>query len=450
MTTARPPRERRAFQPVRWELLAAPRGVLPLYLTVEAAAAALVVLFPGDAPTDTDWARFAALLVVSCLQTELSLGIEKARRYLADGPHISMTSVWMFGGALVLPAAMAVGLTTIIYLHLWVRVWRRVQGRSAYRVVFSSTTIVLGCLAVGPILRLFDIHNVLADGWQGCRILLAIVAAGLVYTTINGVLVAVGIKLHHPDRPWSKTFGTKAENALELATLSLGGVTAVMLVTQPALVGLMLLPVIVLHRNILMRQLEEKAAQDSKTGLLTAEEWRVRVAGELMRNARTLTPFAVLMVDLDRFKRVNDTYGHMAGDAVLRTVAETITGQLRAYDSVGRWGGEEFAVLLPQIPGRGARDVAERIRAAVEAIEVTVTIDDTSHVITGMSASVGVASFPETGMTVDGLVHAADQAMYRAKGAGRNTVVSCTDQPAQARAFAAPTSPPNLGPRPPS
>lgn len=450
MTTARPPRERRAFRPARWDLLAAPWGVLPLYLTVEAAAAALVVLFPGDASTETDWARFAALLVVSCLQTELSLGIEKARRYLADGPHISMTSVWMFAGAVVLPAAMAVGLTIIIYLHLWLRVWRPVQGRSAYRVGFSSTTVVLGCLVVGPLLRLFDVHNVLVGGWQGCRILLAIVVAGLAYTMINGGLVAIGIKLHHPDRPWSKTFGTWAQNALELATLSLGGVTAVLLVTQPALVALMLLPVIVLHRNILMRQLEEKAAQDSKTGLLTAEEWQMRVASELMRNARTRTPFAVLMVDLDRFKRVNDTYGHMAGDAVLRTVAETITGQLRAYDSVGRWGGEEFAVLLPQIPDRGARDVAERIRAAVADIEVAVTIDDSSHVIRGMSASVGVASFPDTGTTADGLVHAADQAMYRAKSAGRNTVVTCTDLPAPASALTAPASQPNLRPRPPS
>jgi diguanylate cyclase (GGDEF)-like protein len=196
-----------------------------------------------------------------------------------------------------------------------------------------------------------------------------------------------------------------------------------------------------------MRQLEEKAAQDSKTGLLTAEEWRVRLAHELMH---TSGQFAVLMVDLDRFKRVNDTYGHMAGDVVLRTVAETITGQLRLYDSVGRWGGEEFAVLLPRIPDRVARDVAERIRAAVDDLDVTVTVDDATHVISDLSASVGVACFPEAGTTVDGLVHAADTAMYRAKRAGRNTVVSCTDEPAPAAGPAAPTSPPNLRLRPPS
>jgi diguanylate cyclase (GGDEF)-like protein len=444
MTAARP----RGNKSAQWPLVMAPRGVLPLYLTVEAAAVALVALYPGSSPSVADWARLGALLVVSGLQTELSLNTEKARRYLADGPHISMTSVWMFCGALVLPASMAVGLTIVIYLHLWVRVWWPIQRRSAYRVVFSATTIVLSVLSVHPVLDLFGTPELTADTWNGGRILLAVVVAALIYTTINGALVAIGIKLHHPSRPWIKTLGTKAENALELATLSLGGASAVLLVTEPALVVLMLLPVIVLHRNILMRQLEEKAAQDSKTGLLTAEEWRLRLVAELARNSRRRDPFGVLIIDLDRFKRVNDTYGHVAGDAVLRTVATTITSQLRAYDSVGRWGGEEFAVLLPQIPSHGARDVAERIRTAVGALEVTVAIDETTHRITDLSASVGVASFPEDAATVDGLVHAADTAMYRAKRAGRNTVVSADDPDPAKRV--APTSPPNLRLRPPT
>ena len=411
----------------RWAILDAPRVVLPLYLVVELAAVVLVAAFPGHAPTDPDWVRFLALLVVSFLQTELSLGTEKARRYLADRPHINMTSVWMFGGAVVLPAAMAVALTVITYLHLWLRVWWPIQGRPAYRVVFSAATVLLSVLSVQPVLRLFDADDVLRDDWQGGRVLLGLVVALLVYTTVNGAPVAVAVKMHHPARPWRKTFGTKAENALELATLSLGGVAAIVLLTQPVLVALTLLPVIVLHRNVLMRQLEEKAAQDSKTGLLTAEEWQTRVAAELVRNARTRESFGVLMVDLDRFKKVNDTYGHVAGDAVLRMVAATITGQLRAYDSVGRWGGEEFVVLLPQIAEPGACDVAERIRTAVGALTVTVSVGDATHVITDLSASVGVACFPDAGITVDGLVNAADERMYRAKRAGRNTVVSGTE-----------------------
>lgn len=418
-----------AFRPAGWAIRDVPHVVLPLYLGVDVVAVVLVVAFPGHAPTSADWPRFLALLVVSCMQAELSLGTEKARRYLADRPHINMTSVWMFGGAVVLPAAMAVALTVITYLHLWFRVWWPIQGRPAYRVVFSAATVVLSCLSVQPVLRLFGAADVLRDDSQGGRVLVAIVVAMLVYTTVNGAPVATAVKLHHPVRPWSKTFGTRADNALELATLSLGGVTAIVLVMQPALVALMLLPVIVLHRNVLMRQLEEKAAQDFKTGLHTAEEWQTRLAAELVRNAKTREPFGVLMVDLDRFKKVNDTYGHMAGDVVLRTVAETIKAQLRAYDSVGRWGGEEFVVLLPQIADPGARDVAERIRIAVGALTVTATVGDATHVITDLSASVGVACFPGAGATVEGLVQNADAAMYRAKRAGRNTVVSSAEQP---------------------
>jgi diguanylate cyclase (GGDEF)-like protein len=425
MTTTRP----RALRPAGWAIREAPAVVLPLYLGVELVALVLVIAFPGHGPTGSDWARFLALLVVSCLQSELSLGTEKARRYLADRPHINMTSVWMFSGAVVLPSAMAVALTAITYLHLWFRVWWPIQGRRAYRVVFSAATVVLACLSVRPVLRLFGADDVLRADWEGGRVLIAIVVAVLVYTTVNGAPVALAVKLHNPARPWWKTFGTKAENALELATLSLGGVTAIVIVTQPALVALMLLPVIVLHRNVLMRQLEEKAAQDFKTGLLSAQEWQTRLDAELVRNARTREPFGVLMVDLDRFKKVNDTYGHMAGDVVLRRVAETIKAQLRAYDSVGRWGGEEFVVLLPQIADPGACDVAERIRVAVGALTVTATVGDTAHVITDLSASVGVACFPAEGATAEGLVHNADAAMYRAKAAGRNTVVSSAEQP---------------------
>jgi hypothetical protein len=153
----------------RWAILEAPRVVLPLYLGVELAAVVLVGVFPGHAPADTDWVRFLALLVVSCLQTELSLGTEKARRYLNDRPHINMTSVWMFGGAVVLPAAMAVALTVITYLHLWLRVWWPIQGRPAYRVVFSASTVVLSVLSVQPVLRLFDAADVLRDDWPPCQ-----------------------------------------------------------------------------------------------------------------------------------------------------------------------------------------------------------------------------------------------------------------------------------------
>lgn len=417
-------------RPAQWALRGAPRGVAPYYLGTELVAVGLLALTLPFSVTGSDWERFGALLVVGVVQAELSLGTERARLYLSNAPHINMTSVWIFGGAIVLPPELAVLLTVLIYGHLWVRVWRPIQGRPAYRVPFSTATIVLSCLAVALVLRWFGVHGAVADDWESLRVLAAIGVAALAFTAINAVLIAAGVKLHNPSRRFATLFATRSESALELGTLSLGGATAVVLVTHPALVALILLPVVVLHRCVLMRQLEEMVAQDSKTGLLTDLEWKNRLTTELARVERRPEPFGVLIIDLDNFKRVNDTHGHVAGDAVLRAVADAIRGELRAYDAVGRWGGEEFAVLLPEITEQGARDVAERIRRAVAQLSLTVTIDERQTVIAGLSASVGVAGHPSAGSTVEGLVHAADTAMYQAKRNGRNTVVSYAELPA--------------------
>ncbi|HEY0447951.1 diguanylate cyclase [Actinophytocola sp.] len=414
-------------RPAHWALRGAPRGVVPYYLGTELVAVLLLALTFPVTTTAADWARFGALLVVGVVQAEMSLGTERVRLYLSTMPHINMTSVWIFSGAVVLPPELAVLLTVLIYGHLWLRVWRPIQNRPAYRIPFSTATIILSCLMVSAVPSWFGMTGARPADWENARALLAIGVAALLYTTVNGVLIAIGVKLHSPARPFVTLFGTRSENALEFGTLSLGGATAAVVVMHPLLVALMLLPVVVLHRCVLMRQLEEMAAQDSKTGLLTDLEWKNRLTTELARTERTRDPFGVLIIDLDNFKRVNDTYGHIAGDAVLRAVADAIRGELRAYDAVGRWGGEEFAVLLPEITEQGSRDVAERIRGAVARLSLTVAIDEQQTVISGLSGSVGVAAYPSAGSSVERLVHAADTAMYQAKRNGRNAVVSYAD-----------------------
>jgi diguanylate cyclase (GGDEF)-like protein len=128
------------------------------------------------------------------------------------------------------------------------------------------------------------------------------------------------------------------------------------------------------------------------------------------------------MVDLDHFKRVNDTYGHLAGDEVLKAVAGTMRRSVRDYDTVGRFGGEEFVVLLPGLRNRDVLATAERIRRAISQLRVP--LPDSDIVLSTLSASIGVAVYPDAASGVDELVHAADAALYRAKRAGRNRVVS--------------------------
>ena len=136
------------------------------------------------------------------------------------------------------------------------------------------------------------------------------------------------------------------------------------------------------------------------------------------RAIRARESMAVMMVDIDHFKIVNDTYGHLAGDQVLRCVVDVIQHRIRAQDIVGRYGGEEFLVVLTDTSAQGAQQLAEQLRAAVEATHCTYTCASIS-----VTVSVGVfGGRLEPGDSWDQLIHAADLALYRAKQGGRNRV----------------------------
>ena len=169
--------------------------------------------------------------------------------------------------------------------------------------------------------------------------------------------------------------------ALEIATLSLGALTAVSVMLNPWLVLLVLVPLVVLHRADMARQFEQRAATDGKTGLLNAAAWHEKAERALHRAHRQGAGSGVLILDLDHFKSVNDTYGHLAGDEVLAAVAEALRAEVREGDVVGRFGGEEFVVLLRdlELTSAGRRQMAaaaERIRARVARLAVEVNTPD--------------------------------------------------------------------------
>jgi diguanylate cyclase (GGDEF)-like protein len=219
-------------------------------------------------------------------------------------------------------------------------------------------------------------------------------------------------------------FGTWSDNGLEVATLCLGALNALTVATLPGLAVLVLPPVLLLHRTVLVKQLEVAAHRDGKTGLYNAGGWQELAEKTLADEARRSGTFGLLMLDLDHFKQVNDTYGHLAGDAVLRAVAETIKSAVRSRsDAVGRFGGEEFLVLLPGIGPADIVRVAEHIRRAIAAL--TVQVGQLS--ITGLSTSIGIALYPTAGKSLQRLLNAADTALYHAKATGRNKVVHVAD-----------------------
>ena len=161
-------------------------------------------------------------------------------------------------------------------------------------------------------------------------------------------------------------------------------------------------------------ELEKLSVTDGLTGLVNHRALMQRLADEATRSKRTERPFAVIMADVDHFKQYNDTFGHPAGDEVLKGIAAILKDATRTVDCVARYGGEEFAILLPETELDGAMEVAERIRASVE-----------SGKFTGrqMTLSIGVAVFPKDAPDTAGIIKVADEALYVAKGAGRNQVV---------------------------
>ena len=163
----------------------------------------------------------------------------------------------------------------------------------------------------------------------------------------------------------------------------------------------------------------ELARVDSLTGLYVRDYFFSRLEEEDERARRYGGGFALLMVDLDDFKEINDRHGHLAGDQYLREIASTVRDQLRAADIASRYGGDEFCLLLPQTGARGARVIAERIRSAV-AVRV-VSVDGLALRTT---VSIGLSVFPDhDDGDLRGLMRMADEALYRAKRAGRDRVV---------------------------
>src|SRR5947209_1144688 len=142
--------------------------------------------------------------------------------------------------------------------------------------------------------------------------------------------------------------------------------------------------------------------------------------------ARFNRPLAVIMADLDHFKRINDTYGHLAGDTVLQGLGTIIRTTIRQYDLAGRFGGEEFALVLPETGPAAALALAERLRWAVEAARFEVPSSPTPVHAT---LSLGVACFPADATTFPELLHAADVSVYQAKLGGRNRVVGAAGVP---------------------
>ncbi|WP_232664855.1 sensor domain-containing diguanylate cyclase [Pseudonocardia sp. TRM90224] len=402
-----------------WPLWRLPPRLIAPMLLMEATALTLVVVgVLGGVPTHAQLVKGAIVVVAGLLHAEAALRIERVRRRISEGNHVDLSSVWTFAGSLLLPSAYAAIGAGVIWTHLWMRTWR--HRRPVFREIFTTATVALASYTAATVMQ--HMTGGPLGTSTGSSTLPAILAALLLYTTVNSCLIAGAIAMSSTSKPDLATvFAPWDENLLEIATLALGALTAAALVINPWLIGLLIPPMFVLHLSALVRQLRVAATLDSKTGLLNAAAWHTRAAAAVGRNGNTS---GVLVIDLDHFKAVNDTFGHPAGDAVLSAVADQLRAETREQDVVGRFGGEEFVVLLGGVTG-GVRElgsIAERIRRRIAAMELELQMNGGTKQFAGLTASIGGALQTGDCAELADLLRLADTALYAAKNAGRNTV----------------------------
>jgi diguanylate cyclase (GGDEF)-like protein len=379
-------------------------GIIGLHLVLIVVAA---VRTPVRA---TELTTFAALLLCGavCIEASRRLG-------MPAGVARDLLSAWWLPVALLLPPLYA--LLMPIPLQAWGQL--RVRRTLVYRRLLVTSALGLSGAVAGFVFHRWVPEPQSLSSWTGHGRLGILVAVGCaaLFAVVNTGIVAIAAHAAVPETRWRDVLWTRESLLLDVVELCVGVLVAISCTVSQGLLLLALPPVVLLQRSLMHQQLQAAARTDAKTGLLNAAAWQREAGTELSRAQRSADPLALLIVDIDHFKRVNDTYGHLIGDQVIIAVATTLCSQLREYDVVGRFGGEEFVILLPGADTVEACRVAERLRGrvrrqAVPAEEGTVSV----------TISVGVALFRTHGEDLLELLAAADLALYRAKESGRDRV----------------------------
>jgi diguanylate cyclase (GGDEF)-like protein len=406
MTLRSPLRGWPVWQLPRW-LAACVTAVIAAYAAAVAGALASTPVRPGDL-------RLCAVFV-GCGAASVELTRRAGER---EGLTRDVYAIWDLPAAVLLPPLYAL----VIPLPRAVLTEWRIRRTLLHRRAYSTAAPCLANAAASLVFR-----SALWGGWgSGGHALAWITLAagcGLVSMAVQACLILPPFKATAAPgtRLRSLVLGQEAV-CNQVTELCLAVLTA-FAAAHSALALVVALPlVIVLQRSLRHTSLAAAARTDAKTGLLNAGAWQREAAVEVTR-ARAQTPLAVAIADIDHFKAVNDTHGHLAGDAVLAAVSAAMRDLLRDCDLCGRFGGEEFALLLPRTTAAEALEITERIRQGIS--QLAIPRDGTAAI--RVTISIGVAVPSQARHTLDDLLAAADHALYQAKRSGRDRVVMYAD-----------------------
>jgi len=398
-----------------WELPPLLRGYV-------AAPVVLALAVVGVTAAWTDWRLldFAKFLILATCGV-ISVASTPRIAYTHPGITRDFTTVWALPTAILLPPVYAALVPILFMFTMQLFVHRGVL----YKTVFTGASISLCCVATSLAFRWFPPsfaggnvgHGLHAFTWA-----IAVAACEFLGGRAQHFMIVGAVKLSNPkvrvlDMEWDRDALQGLFVEIDLAVL-----ITLAVAVSPALVVIALPTVLLVRRFLVHPILVAQSRVDSKTGLLNVSTWESEAEHEISRSVRTRNPVALALVDIDHFKRVNDTHGHLVGDKVLKAVAKALSGDLRTYDRAGRFGGEEFVILLAQTSESDALRIAERLRAGVAELAVPIS-DRPDAPVVRVTISIGVAAM-ERGETreLNDLLAAADSALYHAKKSGRNRV----------------------------
>ena len=403
------------WQLPRW-LAAYVTAVIVAYAAATAGALASTPVRPGDL-------RLCAVFI-GCGAASVELTRRAGER---EGLTRDVYVIWDLPAALLLPPVYAL----VIPLPRVVLTEWRIRRTLLHRRAYSTAAFGLSNAAASLVFR--SALPALCGGGGGpgghapSWITLA-AGCGLVSMAVQACLILPPVKATAaPGTPLRSLVLGREAVCNQVTELCLAVLTA-FAAAHSALALVVALPlVVVLQRSVRHASLAAAARTDAKTGLLNAGAWQREAAVEV---TRAQTPLAVAIADIDHFKAVNDTHGHLAGDIVLAAVSAAMRDLLRDCDLCGRFGGEEFALLLPSTTAAQALEITERIRQGIS--QLAIPRDGTAAI--RVTISIGVAVPSQARRTLDDLLAAADHALYQAKHSGRDRVVIYADTrvPAQA------------------
>jgi len=400
-----------------WQVWELPGWVAGFIVTVVVADVAAFGIAAAYLPAVRvhDLVMIFALLACSAATVELTRRLGE-NAGLAQDVH----AIWELPVAILLPIAYVPILPAIRLLLIQLRYRKVPPHRRAFSAAAVGISYVVAALVFHALIRL-DAGAAAHPAGHAFTWMLILAVSAATQWVINYALVLTASKGANRAVSLRSVFTWKAlqNDLMELSV----AVLVTFCVANTIIALAFAFPfVTLLQRSVRHTQLLNEARADSKTGLLNAATWEREAAAEIVRAVRAKTPAAVAMLDLDHFKVLNDTYGHLVGDQVLKEIALTLTTMLREYDLAGRFGGEEFALLLPHTRSTDAFRIAERVRAAVAGLRI-IAPGATGGERVGVTVSIGVAALDGGDQRELGaLIAAADAALYRAKACGRDQV----------------------------